>query len=687
MHRFPAFLPILTILCWPLSLWSDGPADNRPDQVRQIPPIGIDLSIKEMEELTALRDRFFLELEAAKKNLANKPAQLELLPDVEVFYKGIDWALRYREFYDPKEVQYAREQVAIGLGRLRELVNGKLAPSWLTQTGLVVRGYRSRIDGSVQPYGLYIGSHCRLPSAQPYRVDLWCHGRGEKLTELGFLQQRLKSKGEFFSENHITLHLYGRYCNANKFAGEMDAFEALEHLNKHYPIDRNRLIMRGFSMGGAAAWQFAVHYPGRWCAAAPGAGFSETTEFLRIFQNEPTRPTPWEERLLHWYDCTDWALNLSNLPTIAYSGEDDKQKQAADIMEKAMYKWGLKLTHIIGPKTGHSYHPQAKAEINRRLDMIAARGREPVPHHLRFITYTLRYPSILWLHVDGLEKHWSPGRVDVRIMPPNRIVVQASQVTGLTFDFPSGHCPLQQGMTPIAVVAGKEIPLNPVESDRSWRASIHLSGGQWLPGQAPPALAKRPGLTGPIDDAFMDSFLFVKPTGKPLDEKAHAWVQRELEHAAVHWRRHFRGEVTIKRDVEVQPADHAKSHLVLWGDPSSNQVWAQAAKTMPITWNQSEIRVGDFRSDSRAKALVGIYPNILYPNKYLVFNSGFTFREYDHLNNARQIAKLPDWAVLDVTTPPSSRWPGKILRAGFFNESWNPGESWDGPGVPLPANR
>ena len=65
-----------------------------------------------------------------------------------------------------------------------------------------------------------------------------------------------------------------------------------------------------------------------------------------------------------------------------------------------------------------------------------------------------------------------------------------------------------------------------------------------------------------------------------------------------------------------------------------------------------------------------IYPNPLNPNRYIVLNSGFTFREYDYLNNARQVPKLPDWAVVDVNTPPSSRWPGKVAEAGFFGERW-----------------
>ena len=82
------------------------------------------------------------------------------------------------------------------------------------------------------------------------------------------------------------LHLYGRYCNANKFAGEVDLFEALDAVKTQYPIDENRILVRGFSMGGAAAWQFAAHYAGLWAAAAPGAGFSETAEFLKVYQNE-----------------------------------------------------------------------------------------------------------------------------------------------------------------------------------------------------------------------------------------------------------------------------------------------------------------------------------------------------------------------------------------------------------------
>ncbi len=75
-----------------------------------------------------------------------------------------------------------------------------------------------------------------------------------------------------------------------------------------------------------------------------------------------------------------------------------------------------------------------------------------------------------------------------------------------------------------------------------------------------------------------------------------------------------------------------------------------------------------FAADHHAPVL--IYPNPLNPKKYIVLNSGFTYREYDYLNNARQTAKLPDYAVVDVDVPVSSRAPGGIVKAGFFDDKW-----------------
>jgi dienelactone hydrolase len=389
-------------------LLADGPGDNLPDKVRPIPPAGITVPEADRNELQAGVDALGKEIETLRGQLKGKAALLDLLPDVQIYHNAVRYALNHNEFFNAKEIPVARTLLKQGMDRAKSLREGK-AP-WTTATGLVVRGYVSKIDGSVQPYGLVVPASYQPPTPHEFRLDVWFHGRGETLSELNFINARQSSPGEFTPVNTFVLHPYGRYCNANKFAGEIDLLEALAHVQAHYPIDEDRIAVRGFSMGGAACWQFAVHYASRWAAAAPGAGFSETPDFLKVFQNEEVKPTWYEKKLWHLYDCTDWAMNLYHCPTVAYSGENDRQKQAADMMAKALEAEGIKLVHIIGPQTGHSYHPDAKKEINRRIDSIMKMGRDQVPSDIRFTTWTLRYNQMHWVRVDGLEEHWERAR-------------------------------------------------------------------------------------------------------------------------------------------------------------------------------------------------------------------------------------------------------------------------------------
>jgi len=212
----------------------------------------------------------------------------------------------------------------------------------------------------------------------------------------------------------------------------------------------------------------------------------------------------------------------------------------------------------------------------------------------------------------------------------------------------------------------------PIMSDRSWTAHLRKEGDTWklVDKVDDGTLRKRHGLQGPIDDAFMDSFLMVQPTGRPLNDKVGAWISAEMKHATDHWRRQFRGDARLKDDNAVSTDDISKHHLILWGDPSSNQLLGKIVAKLPIAWDGKGVWVGDKSYDPEHHVPVLIYPNPLNPRKYVVVNSGFTYREYDYLNNARQVPKLPDFAVVDIGTPPSARWPGKIVAAGFFDEHW-----------------
>ena len=160
-------------------------------------------------------------------------------------------------------------------------------------------------------------------------------------------------------------------------------------------------------------------------------------------------------------------------------------------------------------------------------------------------------------------------------------------------------------------------------------------------------------------------------TGKiRLNEKVGKWAAAEFAHATDHWRRQFRGDARVKDDADITDADIAAHNLVLWGDPASNKVLQKIVEQLPIKWGAQEIRLGARTFSGEHHMPVLIYPNPLNPRRYVVLNSGFTFREYDYLNNARQVPKLPDYAVVDVNVPVSSRTPGGIVEAGFFGERW-----------------
>lgn len=667
---------------------ADGVQDNIPENVRRIPEAGIqvpdDRAASLRTKLAILQDRI------AQIKSGNDAKAKSLLPDVMIFERAVRCALDYNEFFDIKELDKADELLKTGIIRASRLMTGD--SDWINQNGLLVRGYISRIDHTVQPYGLVIPSTYAINHSVPTRCDIWFHGRGEKLSEVNFLYDRLHNSGEFTPDHTIMLHPYGRYSNAFKFAGEVDVLEALEDVQKKYRIDEDRISVRGFSMGGAACWQFATHYSDRWFAANPGAGFSETPQFLKVFQQEELNPTPWEKQLWNLYDCDKWALNLTHCPTIAYSGEIDKQKQAADVMETAMGEHGIRLRHVIGKGMGHKYDPISKAIVEERMAILAKyAGRNSLfPPDISFQTHTLKYNRMDWLTIDGLEDHWKPALIECslsHLVTPDpqakdgrktahevedRIMVSTQHVTAFTINLPPMEPRGARESRITAIIDEDELELPQPFSDRSLKCSFykHASGKWRLVDSDYKPSEKRHNLQGPIDDAFMDSFVFVRPTGTAANEAVGKWSDAELTRAIEHWRRHFRGDARVVNDVDVTDELIQSANLVLWGDPKSNSVMAKIADKLPIQWTADKITVGEKSYESSHHAPILIYPNPLNLNRYIVFNSSFTFREYAYLNNARQVPMLPDWAVIDLKTPPGSVWPGKVVAADFFNEQW-----------------
>ena len=638
-HRY---LPTLLLL--PVLAFADGAADNKAESVRRIPPPGVLVPDDVRAALTKETERLGEAIAQANLDGSRKA-------DVVIFHKAVDWALRFNEFFNANQFAVAEELLKEGFARLEAAKAGK-AP-WREAKGLVVQGYWSKIDGSVQPYGLVIPDAGRSAGA----LHVWFHGRGEVLSELDFLAQRLHSKGEFAPDDATVLHTYGRYCNGQRFAGETDFWEALADCQHEMGSTPNRpVVVRGFSLGGAACWHIGTHHSSKWAIVNPGAGFSETEQFLNFFQGETLQPHWFERKLWNLYDSTTYAANLSNTRTLAYSGEIDRQKQAADVMQAAMQKENVPLTYLIGPKTAHSYEPATKAEIARLISEWQNQPKPAEPASLKFVTYTLKYDSADWVRVLGLGQHWEEARVEAARQADGSYVVATKNVSELQLTMPFA----KNGVT----LDGQKL------SDAA--GPLIKNNGQWTPASDLRQILrkKQHNLQGPIDDAFMDAFLLVRPTGKFANEKVAAWTKAEMERAESQWRRQFRGVAPIKDDSAITEEDMKTKNLILWGDPSSNSLIAKFLPDLPLQWTAQDLKLGNTSVSSAGHVPILIYPTPHQTNRYVVINSGFTFREYDQLNNARQTPKLPDWAIIDLETPPTSREPGKIIAADFFDEYW-----------------
>lgn len=648
--KWPLVLAVVLLPVWLIA----------QQQLHLIPPAGITVADADQKTVRTGLTRLQSRMEALKGN--------PHLPDVQIFEKAVRYALDGNEFFKVEEVFRAKELLRMGLERADHLSHGE-AP-WINATGPVVRGYISKIDGSVQPYGLVLPPTFRTEKPHRWRVDTWFHGRTEDLSEINFLWDRIFNAGQFHPNDTIMLHLYGRYCNGSVFAGEVDLFEALDDVKKHYNVDENRILIRGFSMGGASAWHIGAHYGTQFAAVAPGAGYAETMEFTGQTRRG-IQPTWFEDKLLHLTNATDYAANFFNVPVVAYNGDMDAQKQAADIMEKNMATEGLSLSRVIGKNIGHAYTPAAIAQINEMMDAIAQKGRDPWPREVRFTTWTLKYNRMRWVVVDSMEKHWDRARVEATIEGDHTIQAKTSNVSAVSFELGVGSRLLHPATKVTVMLDGQTLTARGPLTDGSWTGHFRKTGAKWaVADDDSNTLRKRHDLQGPIDDAFFDSFLMVSPTGMPMNEMVGKWTKSEEEHAIKMWRTQMRGDAPVKDDSAVTDADIAASNLVLWGDPQSNKVLAKIADKLPIRWTSEAIALGDRKFPSASNAPVLIYPNPLNPKKYVVINSGMTMREYAESNNALQVAYLPDYAVVDLTTPPDSRWPGKIAAAGFFDEAW-----------------
>ncbi len=603
------------------------------------------------------------ELSARVAALGDKKTDPAILADVRIYQKAAEYILRFpEEFFAPNYVAETITALDTGIGRAIELENG--TSSWTKKTGNIVRAFMSRIDGSVQPYGLTIPAS--YDGKRPMRLDVWLHGTQQQMNEVRFLQQQAgpHETSQILADDFIQLEPFARMNHSYKFYAETDVYEAIAAVRKHYNIDAERIVIRGHSMGGhQGSARLAIQNPTFFAAFETSAGYSETKEYAgNRLPKEGL--TPYQEAALHYVDAEDYALNAFNVPFVSYGGEKDAQLRASIRFREAVEKEGFRLTKespykwtttdlrglfLIGPETGHAWHKESKSEseafLRKAIDATAGKA----PNHVRFVTYTMRYNNAHWMTIEGLDESYKRADVDARRTDDmKQYTVTTKNVSRVRFDVPAAAFTID-GQT---MKAGA----NP---------TFEKANGKWaIATGRPTGLRKVNRLQGPIEDAFTEGFLVVRGSGQPWNESVESYTNQRLASFNAEFAKWMRGDIRVKRDNAVSASDIANYNLVLFGDPGSNSLIAKVIGSLPITWTRSEITVGAQKFATADHALVLIYPNPLNPQKYVVLNTGQTFSANRITSGTEAVffPRLGDYAVLTTG--------GQTKAAGFFDESW-----------------
>jgi pimeloyl-ACP methyl ester carboxylesterase len=519
------------------------------------------------------------------------------------------------------------------------------------------------------------------------RLDIVLHGslsRWAGSAELRFETwfKPNEAGGVATDDDYLEVYPLGRVENGYRWAGETDIFEVIEAVSRHYKIDRDRIVLRGFSMGASGTWHVGLKHPDRFVALGPYSGYVDTHKFSAELADRGfavgSLPS-YQEMTLTLLDAVRYAANAGIVPVIAaHGGEDGSALRNHLNMATIMAAEGQQMVNLVAQGSAHVIHPVTRAKQLELIKFYADRGLDHAPRQLHFVTWSLRYNRCHWLELLQLDEHYTRTEMTMTATAAGSVkVTTAKNVAQFAI-----HPPMLQAAGATLEIDGHTISLpNAATAANSGAWIFTRQSGTWsCSGRREEwrATGKSPGLQGPIDDAFTSAFLCIRGTGQPWHPAIGAWADANLRRFAYEWERFMGGPLPVKNDTEVTADDLRTKHLILFGDPASNSWIAKALPQLPVTWSREEVRFGSkaYAADEHAPVLISPNPLPGASGRYIVINSGHTFHEAEFTSpNYLLFPRLGDWAVIK-TLPEAAAWrpaspfPETVVEAGLFNEQW-----------------
>jgi predicted esterase len=447
---------------------------------------------------------------------------------------------------------------------------------------LIKQSYGSGIDGATIDYALWLPSGYDQARNWPLIVFLHGSGEGKNWKAPTAVQASVPVLGDRADLPFLVAFPLMRGSWSISALAERDVLDTIADVQQHYAVDPDRVHLVGLSLGGFAAWRLACRYPDRFASLTVFCGGGEP----------------------------ELAVNLRHIPVRVYHGAQDGSVPVDHSREM------VAALREVGLPVDYAELPQAKHVVWRQplhdpalYRWMAQQRRVQSPRRVSYRTRTLRHGRAYWLTIESMVDPSVPAFVDVFVPPGQaQVLVHAENVGRLVVDVPS------------ELLGGTDQPR--FLADGPQTAATRTDAGWVLElSDAPPAdLIKRPGLSGPIQDALLDAFVVSVAT--PADaESARAWSDAAAQGLA--WTSQLvTSAIKLMPATEVTPELMSRAHLICFGDPSNHPLLARVADRLPLLADSGRLFLDGEPLSSSLAAFVMVHPNPLAPERYLVVCSG-----------------------------------------------------------------
>lgn len=511
-------------------------------------------------------------------------------------------------------------------------------------TGLRQWAYRSRIDGSIQPYSVYL-PYSYDPSRE-YSLIVTLHGYSANDRDAA------SSLAAQAPDDFIAIAPYGRGDIGYRSIGEQDVLDVLAMAQETYPVDPDRVYLTGSSMGGLGAWRIGIFYADRFAAVAPFCGWTSI-----------------------WH-----LVNLRNVPVLIVHGDYDTSVPVEFSRAAAAALRDLGYNYVFEelPGVGHdAWSGLVDIKGGQYLfDYFRQHKRNPWPSEILFTTDYLRYGKHYWVQIEELALGMG-GAIRARVVD-GLVQVVTSGVTAFSLDL---RHPALSEYSRVAVAIDDTVLA--AETGRE-RVVFERAGSEWVEAtdDLPTGTVRRMG--GGLADLFMDPVVFVYGTAVP----ERAGVLKRAAESYADWAPNSLisvgstiGRFPVLADTETSLEELAGKNILLFGTPEENHVLASLADGLPVKFHEG----GMFEFAGERFAGVGImmvYPNPKSPSNLvgimaLPFSESDIDRYFSTANFSFRAYNISEMAVTCTITPDVMLYGSlsKTPRMWFFDRLWqNPAE-------------